>query len=336
MNLLERAIVQLGGSDTSDVSGVRPRAVPRRSSGAPVADPTEAAGAADRLPRLRPVPRIALPADALPADAVHAPKPRRRERAVEPPKTAGGPIRLDDAHLASRGFLSPSASGTRLSSEFRSIKRPLLGNAFGRDREAVENARRIMVASAYPDEGKSFCAINLALSIAAERDQSVLLVDADVARPSLPGLLDFEQGAGLIDLILDPEGDVERFVRPTSIEKLSILSAGRMHAHATELIASDAMARVLSDLTDRFPDRVIVFDSPPVLMTTESRVLASHMGQVMLVVASGSTPRAAITEVLEAVQAVPVVGLVFNKSRDLQSGAAYSYNYGYGHDTHKS
>jgi protein-tyrosine kinase len=330
MNLLERAIVQLGGSDASDVSGVRPPGAPRRSTEEPEVGPTDAAGAADPVPRLRPVPRIASH-----EDIVLPPKPRRPERGGEPSKVAGGPIRLDDARLASRGFLSPSASGTRLSSEFRSIKRPLLGNAFGRDREAVENGRRIMVSSAYPDEGKSFCAINLALSIAAERDQSVLLVDADVARPSLPGLLEFEPGAGLIDLILDPDGDLERFVRPTSIDKLSILSAGRMHAQATELIASDAMARVLSDLTDRFPDRVIVFDSPPLLMTTESRVLASHMGQVVLVVASGSTPRAAVTEALEAVQAVPVVGLVFNKSRIQQSGAAYGYRYGYGHDAKK-
>jgi protein-tyrosine kinase len=330
MNLLERAIVQLGGSDVSDVSGAQPRGAPRRSTKEPAVGPTGSAGAADPVRRLRPVPRIASHGDIVPP-----PKPRRPERRVEPPKVAGGTIRLDDARLASRGFLSPSANGTRLSSEFRSIKRPLLGNAFGRDREAVENGRRIMVASAYPDEGKSFCAINLALSIAAERDQSVLLVDADVARPSLPGLLEFEPGAGLIDLILDPEGDLDRFVRPTSIEKLSILNAGRMHAQATELIASDAMARVLSDLTDRFPDRVIVFDSPPLLMTTESRVLASHMGQVVLVVASGSTPRAAVTEALEAVQAVPVVGLVFNKSRILQSGAAYGYRYGYGHDAKK-
>ena len=313
MSLLERAIDKLGPTS---------RSIARRP-------PVPAAAVAEVAAEPASPPRAILLAD--PTAASAAPPVRVATPPPVPPIEAAGPIDIDWPTLASRGFVPQDAAGSVIANEFRVIKRPLLANAFGRDRAGIEHGRRIMVTSAYPDEGKSFCAVNLALSIAAERDHRVLLVDADVARPSLPGVLDFEPGPGLIDLVLDPSIDPEHLVRRTSIDKLSILGSGRQHQHATELIASAATDRVLAALTDRFPDRVIIFDSPPVLLSTESRVLAGHMGQIVLVVAAGSTPRAAVADVLDAVQACPVVGVVFNKSRDVGTGVGYGYPYGYGY-----
>jgi exopolysaccharide/PEP-CTERM locus tyrosine autokinase len=189
-----------------------------------------------------------------------------------------------------------------------------------------------MVTSAFPGEGKSFCAINLALSIAAERDHQVLLVDADVARPSIPRELGFSASAGLMNLLLEPGSrDIADVVLRTNIDKLMILPAGRRHELATELLASQTMSRILDDLSARYPDRVIIFDSPPLLMTTESRVLATHMGQILMVVAAGSTPKAAVNDALATIDgAAEVIGLVLNRARGGQTAGYGLYGYGYG------
>jgi protein-tyrosine kinase len=240
-------------------------------------------------------------------------------------------IRIPLRTLKARGFVAPDGLASAISQEFRVIKRPLLANAFGRGADALPKGRMVMVTSAFPGEGKSFCAINLALSIAAERDTRVLLVDADVARPSVPRELGIQPSAGLMDWLIDGSPELERLVRPTNVERLSLLQAGRRHDHATELLASDSMACLLDLLATRYPDRIIIFDSPPLLITTESRVLASYMGQVVLVVEAGTTPRDAVKEALAAIGNPGMVGLVLNKSRDARAGGHYGYEgYGYG------
>jgi receptor protein-tyrosine kinase len=245
------------------------------------------------------------------------------------PRTPQIPIDLDA--LGTRGFAIPGSGVSAVGQAFRMIKRPLLGSAFGKGAAPVERGRRVMVTSAFPGEGKSFCAINLALSIAAERDHHVLLVDADVARPSIPAELGVEPGPGLMDWLLERAPDLDRLVRPTSVDKLSLLMSGRQHPNATELLASDEMARLVEELSTRYPDRIVIFDSPPLLVTTESRVLASHMGQIVMVVEAGRTPRDAVNEALASVGSTGVVGLVLNKSRETRVDGYYGYQgYGYG------
>ncbi len=242
-------------------------------------------------------------------------------------------IRLDA--LRRRGFVVPDAKTNLTGEEFRVIKRPLIANAFGLGAAPVKNGKRVMVTSAFPGEGKSFCAINLALSIAAERDHKVLLVDADVARPSIPRELGFSADAGLMDSLLEPQKhNVADLVLQTDVEKLALLPAGRRHEHATELLASQAMSKLLDVLSERFPDRLIIFDSPPLLVTTEARVLASYMGQIVLVVEAGRTPKAAVNEAISTIDGTAdVVGVVLNKSSGSSTGGYgyYGYGYGYGH-----
>ena len=186
-----------------------------------------------------------------------------------------------------------------------------------------------MVTSAFPGEGKSFCAINLAMSIAAERDHGVILVDADVARPSIPRVLGIDARAGLMDWLIDGAPDLSRLVLPTNIETLSLLPAGRRHEHATELLASEAMGRLLEQLSQRYPECIIIFDSPPLLVTTESRVLASYMGQIVMVVEAGKTPREAVREALATIAANEIIGLVLNKAEKMET-TGYYQGYGYG------
>lgn len=240
-------------------------------------------------------------------------------------------VRIHLESLRSRGFVTPDGNQTQISQEFRVIKRPLLANAFGRGVPAIKNGKRIMVTSAFPGEGKSFCAINLAMSIAAERDNKVLLVDADVARPSIPKELGITVEAGLMDWLIDGNLDISQLVLPTNVDKLAILPAGRRHQQATELLASASMSRLMELITARFPDRVVIFDSPPLLVTTESRVLSSYMGQVVLVVEAGKTSHESVQEALATIGSSEVVGLILNKARSAEQGYYGGYGgYGYG------
>jgi protein-tyrosine kinase len=238
------------------------------------------------------------------------------------------PVRLHLESMRLKGLLTPDSKQSTTGEEFRVIKRPLIANAFGKGTAPVRNGKRIMVTSAFPGEGKSFCAINLAMSIAAERDQKVLLIDADVARPSIPRELGISAEAGLMDWLIDGKLDVADLVLATNVDKLSILPAGRRHQSATELLASTSMSRLLEQISSRYPDRICIFDSPPLLVTTEARVLASYMGQIVMVVEAGRTPRDIVMEALSTIESNEVIGLVLNKAKKIESSGYYGYGYG--------
>jgi len=249
-------------------------------------------------------------------------------RAVVSPGTARKQSRIHIEALRARGFVTPDGAPTEIGQQFRMIKRPLLVNAFGTgSMQAVKNGRRVMITSAFAGEGKSFCAINLAMSIAAERDTHVLLVDADVARPSLPRELGFESSRGLMDWLTDTTLDIGELVQPTNVDKLSILTAGRHHEQATEFLASESMGQLLDHLSNRYDDRIIIFDTPPLLITTEARVLAAYMGQIVMVVEAGNTSREAVKDALASIGTPEVVGMVLNKSRESRAVGYQGYGY---------
>jgi protein-tyrosine kinase len=242
-------------------------------------------------------------------------------------------IEIDLDALSAAGIVSPNAPRSQIADQFRVIKRPLIQNAMGKGASIIANGNLIMVTSALPGEGKSFTAINLALSIATELDNTVMLVDADVARPSVMRVLGLPSGPGLLDLVLDESKDMSSILLRTNIEKLTILPSGTPHARATELLASDAMIRLLDDMAKRYADRIIVFDSPPLLLTTEARVLASHMGQIVVVVEAGRTLQSEVQQALATIDACPVKLMLLNQAKAafIGSGASYGYGYGYGY-----
>ena len=236
---------------------------------------------------------------------------------------------IDLADLAANNFITADGLRSRLADEFRVIKRPLLVNAQGNGERPIENGNLIMVTSSLPGEGKSFTAINLAMSIAMEMDTRVLLVDADVAHPSVLKYLGLPHTKGLLDVLLDEDLDLKDVLVHTNIEKLSILSGGKSYRHATELLASESMRQLIAEVGSRYSDRIIIFDSPPLLVTTESRVLATHMGQILMVVEAGKTPQSAVKQALTTIESCPVVMMMLNKSAAASAGG-YGYGYGYG------
>jgi receptor protein-tyrosine kinase len=187
-----------------------------------------------------------------------------------------------------------------------------------------------MVASALPGEGKSFTSVNLAFNMALEKDTSVLLVDADLPKPQISNVFGVGREPGLVDALLDDTLDVESLVIPTSVRGLSVLSAGCPDANATELLASDRMQRLVTSLVTADPRRIVLCDSPPLLLTTESRVLASAVGQIVIVVRAESTTHQAVVDALACIPEGKSVGLVLNQCRTAPAHEYYGYGeYGY-------
>jgi receptor protein-tyrosine kinase len=233
------------------------------------------------------------------------------------------PVEIDLARLKALGYVTPDTPRSQIADEFRVLKRPILHNA--RTTSGRRNGRLVMVTSALPGEGKTFTAVNLAMSIAMEVDHTVLLVDGDVAHPMFPELLGVPSSPGLLELLTRDHVDLADALVKTNIDKLTILPAGARHRRATELLASEQMANLLSELASRYPDRIVIFDSPPLLATTEARVLATNMGQIVMVVASDATTQHAVKHALAAVDSCEIVMMVLNKARQSDVGTYYGY-----------
>jgi exopolysaccharide/PEP-CTERM locus tyrosine autokinase len=264
---------------------------------------------------------------------------RERERTPDVParqSAPAGPIQLsrritiDLAQLAAAGLVTPDAPRSQIADEFRIIKRPLLANAQRKAATPGANPNLIMVTSALAGEGKTFTAVNLAMSLAMELDSTVLLVDADVANPTLPEILRFSSPKGLMNVLTDKAIRLPDVLLRTNVPKLSILPAGTPQRRATELLASEAMVRLITDVANRYADRIVIFDAPPLLPTTESRVLASHMGQIVVVVEADKTTHGALKQALATIESCPIVMTMLNKATHSEVGSYYGYR-GYGH-----
>ena len=248
---------------------------------------------------------------------------------TRPATTTAKTLEIDLDRLRSHSIITPDGERTPIAESFRSIKRPILRNVANPKPGTAANL--VTVTSTVPGEGKTFCAVNLAISIASEMDRTVLLVDADVARPSVPAMLGIEVSRGLLDVLLDSRLDLAEVLCRTSIAKLTILPAGTPHPYANELLASEAMNVLLREMAARYDDRVIIFDSPPLLAATEAGVLVNQMGQIVVVVEAGKTTEAAIKSALERIEPSRVAGLVLNKWQGPSLGSYYGYgSYGYG------
>jgi protein-tyrosine kinase len=235
------------------------------------------------------------------------------------------PVQIDLARLAAMGYLTPDTPRAQIADEFRIVKRPLLTNVNGKSAAPVERANLIMVTSSLPGEGKTFVAINLAISMAMELDKSVLLIDADVSRPSMLSRLGLPPARGLLDVLADASLPLSDVMLRTNIDTLTLLPSGPARGRATEMLASEAMHHLLQDLATRYADRILIFDAPPLLPSTESRVLAAHMGQIIVVVASQHTPQKTVTQALATIESCPVVLPLLNKAQHSEVGSYYGY-----------
>ena len=178
---------------------------------------------------------------------------------VDPTRPFSHQLDVNLGKLAIEGFITPDNVSTTLSHNFRRLKRPILNNVRGKGATVLDNANLIMFTSSYPGEGKTFSAINMAMSIAMERDKHVLLIDADVTKPSHHKFFGAEMKYGLTDLLLDEVNDVSDIIYKTNIPSLSLMFSGSETPHSIELFASQAMEAFVTELSQRYDDRVIIF-----------------------------------------------------------------------------
>jgi len=264
-----------------------------------------------------------------PEDVAEAPQAyavNQTGRAKQTGHTASPRYReLNLATLQAQGMVTHDGGRTSVAEDFRIIKRPLLRKARASGPEAIRHGNLIVVTSAIPGEGKTYCAVNLAMSIAMEMDITVLLVDADVARPSVLKVLGLPPEPGLMDVLLDDQLEMADVILKTNISTLSILPAGRSNKHATELLASRAMSRLLAEIASRYADRIVVFDSPPLLITSEAHALVGQMGQVVMVVEAETTTQHAVKEALRQIESCEHIHLIYNKTRSFPGNAYYGY-----------
>ena len=235
---------------------------------------------------------------------------------------AGRLGRVDRAALEANGFLHPDAPAGTLAEELRIVKRGLLAAVAAK---GAGKGQVVMICSARPDDGKTFTAVNLGLSLAGERDVEVLLVDGDVAKPEVLRALGLDADAGLLDGLADERIDVESLVIRTDIGSLSVLPAGRQAHDATELLASGRMAELLRALTADHPRRIVLFDSPPALAASAASALAAHAGQVVMVVRADQTSEADLREAVELVGGCPDIKLVLNGAAQMPGKKRFSY-----------
>ena len=248
---------------------------------------------------------------------------------AKPRKQSTKRVELDLNRMRDMGMVTAAGGRTMLVEDFRIIKRPLIKRAFAEPVEGEMPGNLIMITSSLPGEGKTYCAINLAMSIAMELDHTVLLIDADVARPSVLRTLGLPAQPGLMDILLDDKLDLADVMLRTNVDTLSILSAGTSSPRATELLASQSMSTFLHEIAHRYPDRIVIFDSPPLLLTSEAHVLATNMGQIVLVVESETTTQHAVKESLRQLEGCSNVNLIYNKTREFP-GIEETYDYHYG------
>jgi len=314
VSIIEKAANRLGHPRPAETpaGAAAPAAAPETDAVAVVAAPEAA-------------PAAAQPASPPPAPApAPAPAPVMAEATARHART----IELDLTRMQEVGLVTAAGGRTSLVEDFRIIKRPLIKRAFGPRKQGDNPGNLIMITSSLPGEGKTFCSINLAMSIAMELDHTVLLIDADVARPSVLRTLGVPAQRGLMDLLLDDNVDMSDVMLRTNVNTLSILPAGTSSPRATELLASHMMKKLVDEIANRYPDRIIIFDSPPLLLTSESHVLASNMGQIVLVVESERTTQHAVKESLRQLEGCSNVNLIYNKSREFPGTETYDYHYG--------
>ncbi len=283
---------------------------------------------------------------------VSAPLPERAVEKLAQPQTSGPveesaahensaarreqkPLELQLDRFVAAGYLPADYEASRQFSEFRQIKRPILKKAFAK--EPVEGGlprNMVMISSAVPGEGKTFCAINLTLNMILERDITVMLMDVDCMRRSLSKIFGVEALPGLVE-VLEGDRNIEDVIINTAIPKLKILPAGRAHQHTAELLAGDRMKRLAKELAERYSDRIILMDAPPLLAANDAEIISHYAGQAMIVVEAGKTSQSLIQQALACIDTTQTeTGLVLNKRLGGILAENDSYGYGYYGDYH--
>lgn len=321
MSTIEKALDKLGSLQANPAAEATPAAAELPQEPTPAAAPTTTVATA-----IEAVTPAAVTPAVEPVAAASQDSPVQSPVAVKDVKR--NYVEIDLQSLSERNFVAIATERRLIYEEFRVIKRKLINNAFGPLSSSLKNPNLILVTSSRPGEGKTFTSVNLALSIALEQDKTVLLVDSDVLRPNVSRTLEISTPLGLTDYLSNDAVDVSDILYSTNVDRLKLITAGKPHHLSTELLASDKMLALVAEFASRYPDRIVIFDAPPLLGVNETAVMAGMCGQAVVVLEENKTK---LDELDKAISLLPkdlAVGFVINKayySRD----KGYGYGYGY-------
>lgn len=325
-SLLERAADLFGidpaaGAPTIDVSGLPPEPEKKAKKAEPA---VEAEPAPEAVPAVEAEPVVE-------AAPTIKPSPRKEVARAAPAVVPTRQGAIDRDRLAARGMIVPGAPVTGISEEYRIVKREIIRNFTGAPgRPVLPRGHRVLIASANPGEGKTFSAVNLALSLAVEADHDVLLIDADIAKPSVLEALGLDEGPGLMDALADPHLPLGDCLIQTDIAGLKVMPAGTQHMHDTELLASARTEALLAQLEAGAPGRILILDSPPVLAASPAAVLAGHVGQLIMVVRADETLESSLRDAIGLMGACPHIQLLLNGVKYSPGGRRFGTYYGQG------
>lgn len=296
----------------------------RSLSPAPV--PSDLATSRSRQPS-----RVQLPGPVAEPAKDTAPPSREPDPLPQPSVVFGGePLAVDRQHLRDQGLIVPEGPVTGLLEEFRIVKRQILAQAAElRAAGAGPQSQRVLISSPHSGEGKTFCAVNLALAIAGEKESEVLLVDADFGKPSVLTTLGLPDGPGLMDALADASADVADFVLNTDVAGLSVLPAGGTTYSDSEYLSSSRTRLVLDRLTEGAPHRIVIFDSPPALAASPAAELAKYVGQALVIVRADRTGQGALEDAISLLAGCPNIQLLLNAVQFSPSGRRFGSYYGY-------
>ena len=238
-------------------------------------------------------------------------------------------INVDIDELKNQGLHPRDEDLELVRQEFRQIKRPVLNTAFANAEAGEDDANVIMIASALPKSGKTFCSFNLATSIARERDVGAVIVDADVLKPNISRAFGLEDRIGLIDYLLVSSVTLDDILVGTDLNDIFVVPAGRQHEEATELLASRRMKELMHGLSERYYARAIIVDTPPLLLTNEAHALAENMGQIVMVVEAGESSQESTLQALSSLDRSKPINAILNKARNASFGGYAGSEYGY-------
>jgi len=239
-------------------------------------------------------------------------------------------VHLDVDTLINAGMTISADGNVTVDNAYRKIKRPILANAFGKESQLVDKGNLVMITSSLPGEGKTYSSLNIAMSIAIEMDRTVLLVDADLPKSTTSKLFGLQKERGLTE-VLTGKARLEDVIVSTDLKDFKILPSGKKHEHATELLSSEKMIKVVNELASRYPDRLIIFDSPPLLATSEAQVIAGLAGQVLLVIEADRTLKHLVEEAVGMLDRERAIGVILNKTQQSGGSDYYGSGYGYGY-----
>jgi receptor protein-tyrosine kinase len=237
-------------------------------------------------------------------------------------------VDIDLDILEKKGFVSTNSQRLVINEEYRAIKRKLLDNAFGTLSKSLKNSNVIIVTSSRQGEGKTFTAINLALSIALEQDKTVLLVDADVLRPNVMKTLELKNEKGLMEYLLGEVDNIADVMCRTNLDNLRVISAGKSHHLSAELLASEKMFAAVEEFANRYTDRVVIVDAPPLLGINETAILANLAGQAVIVTEEYKTKLVDVQKAVAQLNPEMAIGFIVNKTEQISlEGGGYGYYY---------